>query len=223
MQGMKLKAILECTSITAKHNNVFDKMFFLGSGAEYDKSSPIILAKEHLAHSVIPSDKYGFIKHIINEHAIESNNIYNLRLFGTINPYERPTKNVISNLCAKKALSLPLTLNRNCRLSFVDIDDVANIILYAIENGLKHHDYNIVGQSLLLSDIAEMISQLDESDTPVKFKEDGLNMEYTGNNERISNEFSNFTPIKQSLEKVFDYIRADVSKIDPSILDNRWK
>ena len=40
-------------------------MITLGSGAEYDKSKPIVLAKEIDFGKTIPSDPYGYSKYLI--------------------------------------------------------------------------------------------------------------------------------------------------------------
>ena len=82
----------------AKHSGEFRKMFYFGSGAELDKTRPIVEITEEEAINRMPKDKYGFVKYILNAHAEKSNNIYNVRLFGTVNPHEPYVKNVVSNL-----------------------------------------------------------------------------------------------------------------------------
>lgn len=207
----------------ARHSSEVKKMFYFGSGAEFDKTLPIEYFKEEDYMTRFPKDKYGFIKHILNHFALKSSNIYNLRLFGTINPNEPYSRNVISNLCAKAALGQPLNLRRDCVFSFVDIDDVANFIDYGITHGLKYHDYNMSGGEYRLSEIAEMINRNFCNNTnSIRFQEDGLNKEYTASNKRLKAEFNGLTPIVSSLKKVFDHIDDNKGDIDVAMIDARW-
>lgn len=147
----------------------------------------------------------------------------NIRLFGTINPNERPTKNVISNLCYKASRGLPLELRQNCRFSFTDIDDVIRFIEYALKNDLKHGDYNFVPpKSYLLSEIGNKIIEIANIDSKLTFQKEGLNREYTGSNARISEEFSQFTPIEESLRKVYQHMNNLPPESDIGDLDGRW-
>lgn len=209
----------------AAQSNHYKKMIYFGSGAEFDKSKPIVRVKEEDFGQSIPKNKYGLGKYIMNEHARKSDNIYNFRLFGTINKYERPNKNVISNLCAKAVFGIPLTLRQDCLFSFVDINDVLPILGKALKTELSFHDFNLVSDApYYLSDIASIILELSGSPESVTFYQTGLNLEYTAINERVKAEINPcFTSIKDSIKDVFDYIRSIKSEINISEVDSRWK
>ena len=113
MVDEELESNLRMYFALASQSEKFEKMVYLGSGAEYDKSRPIVNVKEEQFGESIPKNKYGLGKYIMNQHCRSSKNIYNLRMFGTLNPYERYTKNVVCNLCAKAVMGLPLTLKRD--------------------------------------------------------------------------------------------------------------
>lgn len=203
----------------------YKRMFYFGSGAEFDKSKPIVnVCEDDFGHS-IPKNKYGLGKYIMNENARKSDNIYNFRLFGTINKYERPNKNVISNLCAKVVFGIPLTLRQDCLFSFVDINDVLPILRNALKTELSFHDYNIVSdEPYYLSDIASIIQELSDSPNGITFSKRGFNMEYTASNKRVKSEFNPcFTSIRDSVKEVFNYIRSIKSEINILEIDNRWK
>lgn len=209
----------------ASQSTKYKKMIYFGSGAEYDKSKPIINVDEECFGISLPKNKYGLGKYIMNSHARNSSNIYNFRLFGTINKYERPEKNVISNLCVKAISSLPLLLRRDCRFSFVDIEDLMPLLEYALSNELKCHDYNLTnGYSILLSEVGKIISKLASSSNSIVFENEGYNNEYTGNNARVKKDFNiEFTPIEKSIAKVFEHYKSIASTIDIEAIDNRWK
>lgn len=201
-------------------------MIYFGSGAEFDKTSAIIDIKEEAFGRSIPKDQYGLGKYIMNLNTRTSNNIYNLRLFGTINPLERYTKNVISNICVKAISGDKISLRKNCMFSFVDMDDVTLLVKRMLREDLCFHDYNITsGKNYSLADIAEIISKMSAKRNPVIFENEGLNLEYTGSNERIISQFTNFqfTDISVSLKKVYDFYTQNQSAIDFENVDSRWK
>lgn len=210
----------------ARQSNRFKKMIYFGSGAEFDKTSAIIDIKEEAFGRSIPKDQYGLGKYIMNLNTRNSNNIYNLRLFGTINPLERYTKNVISNICVKAISGDKISLRKNCMFSFVDMDDVTLLVKRMFREDLCFHDYNITsGKNYSLADIAEIISKMSAKRNPVIFENEGLNLEYTGSNERIISQFTNFqfTDISVSLKKVYDFYIQNQSAIDFENVDSRWK
>lgn len=210
----------------ARQSNRFKKMIYFGSGAEFDKTSAIINIKEEAFGRSIPKDQYGLGKYIMNLNTRTSNNIYNLRLFGTINPLERYTKNVVSNICVKAISGDKISLRKNCMFSFVDMDDVILLVKRMLREDLCFHDYNITsGKNYSLADIAEIISKISAKRNPVIFENEGLNLEYTGSNERIISQFTNFqfTDISVSLKKVYDFYIQNQSVIDFENVDSRWK
>lgn len=201
-----------------------EKIFYFGSGAEYDKSIELHEVTEDQIGKSIPKDNYGRVKYEMNMIARASRNIYNLRLFGTINPYERYTKNIICNLFAKAISKAPHNMNRNCLFSFVDIDDVAEFIKYGMNNDLRYHDYNLTADRVYtLEYIDELIRKMANPSPDTPFKQDGFSKEYTGSSERVSEEFNNWTPISVSLSKVYKEIKKYEGKIDIANIDNRWK
>lgn len=191
----------------ARHSNELKKMFCLGSGAEFDKSQPIKNFREEDYLTRIPDDKYGFIKYIINNHAVKSQNIYNIRIFGVINPYEPPTRNVVSLICAKGACGQDIILNQDCMFSFIDIDDVSRFIKFGIENELAYHDYNLVGHSCKISEMAEIARSLFPK-SQIVFRKENEGNEYTGDNNRLVSTGIETTSLEASVKKVFDFLSS---------------
>ena len=225
MVDEELESNLRMFYSLAAQSDKFEKMVYFGSGAEYDKSQEIINITEVDFGRSIPKNKYGLAKYIMNDYSRKSSNIYNFRLFGTINKYERFTKNVISNLCVKAIKGLPVQLRQDCRFSFVDISDILPLLDYALNNKLNFHDYNIVmDQSYLLSDIARIIIELSGEKQDLEVKCEGLNLEYTASNRRLKNEFNvDFTPIEDAIKQVFEYYYQLKDTIDINDIDARWK
>lgn len=221
----ELESNLRMFFALAAQSSRYKKMIYFGSGAEFDKSKPIINISEDNFGSSIPKNKYGLGKYIMNLYSKTSSNIYNFRLFGTINQYERFTKNVISNLCVKAIKGLPLELKQDCRFSFVDINDIIPIIDYALTHELKCHDYNLVmNKSYLLSELGDIIIRLSRRSDSISFMSKGLNLEYTASNQRIIEELNpNLTPIEIAVERVYNYYDSIKETIDIVEIDARWK
>lgn len=83
MVDEELESNLRMYFALASQSDKFEKMVYLGSGAEYDKSRPIVNIKEEQFGESIPKNKYGLGKYIMNQHCRNCKNIYNLRMFGT--------------------------------------------------------------------------------------------------------------------------------------------
>lgn len=209
----------------ASKASLVKKMIYFGSGAEYDKSHAIVNVSEEADYGkYIPYNVYGFSKYIMNKYAVKSDNIYNFRLFGTINPFEKYTKNVISNICIKCIKSNSIELMQDCKFSWIDIDDVIAFIRYAFNNDLKYHDYNLVhSQQCTISDIARMIIDINNTNKQINFRKEGLNLEYTASNVRWLNEFDyQLTPIKDSIYKVYHHMVEISDTIELDKIDLRW-
>lgn len=225
MVDEELESNLRMYFALASQSEKFEKMVYLGSGAEYDKSRPIVNVKEEQFGESIPKNKYGLGKYIMNQHCRSSKNIYNLRMFGTLNPYERYTKNVVCNLCAKAVMGLPLTLKRDVLFSWVDIRDVAKAIKYLFEHEVSKQGYNIALQkSYMLSEIANIIRIISGQNDFVLFEQDGLNKEYTCDTSLFTEDFPfSMIPIEDSINTIYQYIVSNKKHIVVNEIDGRWK
>jgi GDP-L-fucose synthase len=225
MVDEELESNLRMYFALASQSEKFEKMVYLGSGAEYDKSRPIVNIKEEQFGEKIPKNKYGLGKYIMNLHCRSSKNIYNLRMFGTLNPYERYTKNVVCNLCAKAVMGLPLTLKRDVLFSWVDIRDVAQAIKYLFEHEVSRHDYNIaLSKPYKLSEIAGIIQDLSGLKQPVCFENEGLSNEYTCDTRYLIEDFKiEKTLINKSINDILLYMQNNRHSIIIDDIDNRWK
>lgn len=225
MVDEELESNLRMYFALASQSDKFEKMVYLGSGAEYDKSRPIVNIKEEQFGESIPKNKYGFGKFIMNQHCRSSKNIYNLRMFGTLNKYERYTKNVVCNLCAKAVMGLPLTLKQDVRFSWVDIEDVAQAIKYLFEHEVSRHDYNIaLPKPFKLSEIASVIQKISGLEDLIKYEQEGLNLEYSCSTEQFIKDFSiELTDITTSIYNIYSQYTINKDSLSIEAIDERWK
>jgi GDP-L-fucose synthase len=85
--------------------------------------------------------------------------------------------------------------------------DIAPVLTHFIEIKPKHKAYNLCsGIPVLIGEIAEEVKRRMNSDLPVVFRQDGLGLEYTGDNARLRAELANWKPrtvrdgIRETLE-----------------------
>lgn len=168
------------------------RLYFVGSGAELDKSKDMVQIKEEEFDRSIPQDEYGFAKYVMNHLASKSDNVYNLRLFACYGPGD--TDNKFITHCIRSVLAdKDITIRQNCIFDYIQVYDLANIFSYFIENKPKYHDYNIAsGDRYTLVEIAEKVLKLMNSDKKVIILKDGMNKEYTPNISRLLEEMGGY-------------------------------
>lgn len=165
-----------------------EKILYLGSGAEFDKSKSIQVIEEEDIIRSIPSDIYGCSKYIMNELASRSKNIYNLRLFACYGPYDHESK-FITHVIRSCIENHNITIRQNCYFDYLHVYDLARIMTYFIENDMNYHDYNIAsGRRISLLDIAKEIKAQMKSNERIVIEKDGWNKEYTASIERLEKE-----------------------------------
>ena len=196
----------------------FSRMIVLGSGAEYDKRYPIIMAKEDDALIAEPIDPYGRYKKKCSEFASTHDFITHLRLFGIFGPYEDYRVRFISNNICRVLLNLPILIKRNVMFDYLYIDDFIQILAILLEKEiLEYAHYNVcTGSSIDLITLANYIKDISQKNVEVQVKQDGLNKEYSGENCRLMKELQGFefTNIKKSIEHLYRWYEERIHIID---------
>ena len=184
------KGSLEIFMNFYRAQDYYEKMLYIGSGAEYDKRYDISYIKETEIGNHQSTDDYGFAKYIMNELARKSEKVYNLRLFACYGPYDFSTKFITHAIscCLKKE---PITIRQDCWFDYLHVYDFAKIIKYFIVNTPQYHDYNICsGKKIKLSQIAEKVIGQMHSESEIVLLNPGMNKEYTADNSRLLKEFT---------------------------------
>lgn len=200
-----------------RYSDLFGKMLYFGSGAEFDKRENIKMITEDSPGNGIPISGYGLYKYIINKSIQSSNNIYNLRIFGLFGKYENWRKAFISGACCKAIKDLPITIRQNVFFDYLYINDFCKIVDKLICSDLHYKDYNIVsGKRIDLVTISKLIKKISKKDLPVYICNKGLANEYTANNERLIKELKDisFTPIEQSIQELYNWYCLHENIID---------
>ena len=201
----------------AKHEKNVKKIISFGSGAEYGKHKPIINAKEDDSLKALPLDEYGFYKSITSRYIEKTDNIVQLRIFGAYGEYENYRYKFISNAIVKNLLHLPITINKNVYFDYIYIDDLVRMIDFFMHNDTKEKIYNVTtGKKVDLITLAQYVNDVSDFQSEIHVMNEGLNNEYTSNNERILKELGNFqfTSHKNAIAKMRRYFQENLDKLD---------
>lgn len=168
--------------------NMYGKMIYLGSGAQFDKTLEIANITEQERNRSVPKDAYGFAKLLMDELARKSENIYNLCVFGIYGPWDHASKFITH--CIRCCLrNKPITIRQDCWFDYLHVTDLPAMIAWMIEGTPKYHTYNAgSGRRVLLSEIAKEVRRQMGVTLPIEISSPGLNREYTANNSRIMRE-----------------------------------
>ena len=195
----------------AIHSDLYGKMIYFGSGAEYGRELPVCSIGENEINRVIPSDTYGFCLQQMNDYARKSENIYNFRLFGIFGKYELWNQRFISNAICKA-----ITIRQDRYMDYLYIDDLCKIVEWAINNKPKFHDYNAVsGKKYSLYELADTVQKVMHTDVPIYIAKDGYFNEYTASNNRLLSEMCDFEveDIELSIKKLSQWYTKNKSII----------
>lgn len=200
-----------------KCQDLYGKMLYFGSGAEFDKTKPIISAPDDYCAGDIPLNDYGLSKYIISRNIVQSQNIYNLRIFGLFGKYENWKATFISGACCKAIKDLPITIRQNVYFDYLYISDFCKIIEWFVNHDLKYKEYNVTsGTKVDLLSLAQIILQKAGKKLPIYVCKDGLANEYTASNKRLLEEMGGFefTPIEEAIFKLYEWYEKRQETID---------
>ena len=218
-----------------KHEKNVKKIISFGSGAEYAKHKPIINAKEDDYLLEQPLDEYGFYKSITSKYIQKSEKIVQLRIFGAYGEQEDYRFKFISNAIVKNLLQLPIVINKNVYFDYVYVDDLVKMIAWFMQNNAKEKIYNVTtGIKVDLISLANLVNDTSDFKSEIVVLNEGLNNEYTSNNERVLKELGSFkfTTHKKAIKKMREYFSYNMEKLDKETIvndpylkkiDNMWK
>lgn len=192
-------------------------MIHLGSGAEYDKSRPLIKVKEVEFDQKVPNDPYGYSKYVMSKYIEKARNITCLRIFGLYGANEDYTFKFISNSIIKNIFKMPIVINQNVIFDYLYIDDFVKIISKFIENKPNDHILNITPiESIDLVEIANIINQTSDYKSEIIILNEGLNKEYTGNNGNITKNIRDceFTSYESGIKELYNHYLNRIKEID---------
>jgi len=177
-------------------------MINFGSGAEFDRSKPIVNAAETTVLRSIPQDYYGMSKNLITKEILAfHDNVFNLRLFGCFGIYEEPRR-LLKNSFRKTKVGAPAEIQQNRQMSYFFAEDVGRVIDYILSNPDKQikNDINLCyDKSWSLSEMVQVIVD-QQSGAPTKVNDHEWGDPYTGDATRLQSMGVDLIGLRRGIE-----------------------
>ena len=184
-------------------------IFTFGSGAEFDKSSPIVLASDEDWKNTPPADLYGRAKYLISKEIKQYSNVWNLRLFGVYGANETNNRFITHAInCVLK--NQPITIRQNVFFSYLEVNDLCRLIYCFLQNQPKHQFINMVPPTTVdLKTLASIVNKVAGTNQPIIIVKEGLANEYTGKPENLLKEIPDFdfTSLETGIKKLYEFIK----------------
>lgn len=200
-----------------KNSNLYGKMYYAGSGAEFDKRYDICSVTEEDEGKSIPVDQYGLMRYTIDKIIRKSSNIYGLKIFGIYGKYEPWNRRFISNCCCKAIKGLPISIRQNLYFDYIWIDDFLDILEKLMDRTPGEHVYNVTtGSRVDLLTLARCVLEISGKSLPIYVCKEGMGNEYTADNTRLMKELGGyqFTPVEEAIKKLYKWYEENERTID---------
>ena len=95
------------------------------------------------------------------------------------------------------------------------------ILEHFIENDPKDNAFNITpDKSIELLQVAELVKRISGKDIEINVAQEGLGMEYSGDNSRLKAEIKSvvFMPIEDSVEELYDWYLKNKNSLNKDLL-----
>lgn len=203
------------TNLT-RHPDAWGSMIYLSSGAAYSTQADVVRAREGDVGRRVPNDEHGFSRYVLAQLARQTANCVELRPFGVFGKYEDYAIRFISNAICKTLFDLPVTLRRDRSFSYLWVDDLMPVLAHFLEAPAASGAFNVTPDaSDSLRDLAGLVVAVSGKDLPVVVAEEGVGLEYTGDNARLRAEMPDlrFTPTSEAVERLYEWYAAHKSGI----------
>lgn len=204
-----------------KYQDRWGKLINMGSGAIYDMQNYQPKMPESYFGTHIPKDEHGYNKYIFAKVLPSLNNVYDFRIFGIFGKYEDYAIRFISNAICKAIYGLPISLRQNRKFDYLFIDDLMPVLDHFITQSPVEKSFNITpDNSVELLKIAEMVRDVSSNHVEIKVAQQGLGMEYSGNNALLKSEMRDlkFTPIEHAIQQLHGWYLQNKTSINKDLL-----
>jgi GDP-L-fucose synthase len=165
----------------------FTKLIHFGSGAETNA----------------PESPYGLSKRVIANSILEQENFYNIKIFAVFDENELDTRFIKGNI--KRYINKEsIIIHQDKWMDFFYIKDLISLVDYYINNNNlpKQIDCSYIGL-YKLSEIANIINELDEYKVDIKIEQNGMALSYYG----IANILIEFIGLKEGIKEVYNKLK----------------
>lgn len=225
---------IEANLIHAAHQNDVEKVIFLGSSCIYPKLADQPLKEEYLLTGPLePTNEWYAIAKIAGVKLIEAlrkqyrRNYVSLmptNLYGPRDNFDLKTSHVLPAMIRKfheakengHAL-VPLWGSGTPMREFLYVEDLADAILFALENNLDGNLYNVgTGKDITIKELAETIQEIIGHEGEIKWdssKPDGTPRKLMDVSKMKEQGWSYTTELKNGIKKTYDWFLNNQDQI----------
>lgn len=217
---------IESNLINAAHQNDVEKVIFLGSSCIYPKLAAQPLKEEYLLTGPLePTNEWYAIAKIAGIKLIEAlrkqydRNYVSLmptNLYGPRDNFDLKTSHVLPAMIrkfheAKLKDNAPVTLwgSGTPMREFLYVEDLAEAVLFALENTLDESLYNVgTGKDITIKELAETIQEIIGHQGEIEWditKPDGTPRKLMDVNKLKEQGWSYTTELKEGIQKTYDW------------------
>ena len=196
-------------------------MITFGSGSDVCRRSwnSELKEEDHIFNPPSANDLHSISKNYISRIVALSENkrLLQLRLFGVFGEGEDCRYKFISNTIAKLLLNIEVTIAKDRVFEYLDVDDVARLILLIYERikatgemNVSTNDINLAsGTKISLKEIAMRICSKIGKSTTINTIEEGRDKGYGGCSKRFKRDFPEFigTDFDESIDRLIKYMK----------------
>ncbi len=237
MENMQIQNNL----IDSALNSGVEKFIFLGSSCIYPKFAPQPIKEEHLlTNSLEPTNEWYAIAKITGVKACQAiRNQYNkdyvslmpTNLYGTHDNFDLLSSHVLPAML-RKFHEATLKGNTPVKLwgsgtpmrEFLFVDDLAEAIVYAIENRLPEHLYNIgTGKDITIKELAETIQKVVGHKGAIVWddtKPDGTPRKLMDVSKMKEMGWCYSTELEEGIEKTYQWFLENIANLKEVKLEN---
>lgn len=197
--------------------NRFDRMIFLGSGAEYGKQRPLVSVRESAFDENVPTDEYGLAKYLCSKLSSSDDGILNLRVFGVFGPYEDVSVRFISNAICRILMGEGILLKQDCVFDYTDVRDLCEVIRACIDRAPPFRACNAgSGRRTSLRELAGIVRSVTGNGRPIRVLNPGIGREYTCDNSLLRGWMKGFEfrGFEESIRNLYEWYRGRIDRID---------
>jgi GDP-L-fucose synthase len=167
--------------------NKFKKLIHFGSGAEVS----------------VPESPYGLSKKVIANSILEQKDFYNIKIFGVFDENELDTRFIKGNI--KRYINKEsIVIHHDIFMDFFYMKDLISLVDYYINsNDLPKQIDCSYDKLYKLSDVANIINNLDDYKMVVKIEQERMDLPYYG----MANVLLEFIGLEQGIKEIYNILK----------------
>lgn len=178
----------------------FGHLINIGSGAEFDTTRSVDLAREDLIYERLPVSGYGASKNAIARIVDQEPRYRTLRVFGSVGP-EPARGTLLRNFLDAAQRQERFQLRDDRYFDWFNLDDLSSVISKTLDGHLDYSDMNLVyAEKLKISDLLIRLCTKRSIDRDHLSIASSSDLNYTGDHTRLSSLELDLIGLDQALE-----------------------